>query len=154
MISKETVRPIVEKSIEGTDMFIVDVTVSPDNRIVVEVDSPTALDIDTCVRINRDIEAALDRDAEDYELEVGSAGLTSPFKVRGQYEKNIGNPVEVLTKDGRKLSGILEEVREDGFILGVERKVRVEGKKRPELRVEQEEFRFDGVKKVCYQFKF
>lgn len=154
MIDKNIVRSIVEKSIENTDLFIVDVKVSPKNEIVVEVDSPSALDIDTCIKINRDIEAELDRDVDDYELEVGSAGLTAPFKVRGQYEKNVGNKVEVLTKDGRKLSGVLEEVTENGFILGVEKKVRVEGKKRPEMRKENEEFAFDGVKSVKYLIEF
>ena len=134
MIDKNIVRSIVEEEIKGTDIFIVDVRVSSSDNIVVEIDSPEALDIDTCVRINRAIEEKLDRDVEDYELEVGSAGLTSPFKVRGQYEKNVGNPVEVLTKDGRKLSGVLEEVTADGFVLGYERKVKVEGKKRPEMR--------------------
>lgn len=154
MIDKNIVRSIVEKEIEGTDLFIVDIRVSADNSIVVEVDSPSALDIDTCVKINRAVEAQLDREVEDYELEVGSAGLTAPFKVRGQYEKNVGNPVEVLTRDGRKLSGILKEVTENGFVLEVERKVKVEGKKRPEMRKESEEFGFDGVKSVKYLIQF
>ena len=75
-----------------------------------EIDSPTGVDIDACARITRSIEEAFDRDAEDYELEVGSAGITSDFKVRGQYDKNVGNEVEVLTRDGRKLHGTLVEV--------------------------------------------
>jgi len=154
MIDKSIVRTIVEKSIEGTDMFVVDVSVSPSNSIVVEIDSRSSLDIDTCAKISRKIEAELDRDDEDYELEVGSAGLTAPFKVRGQYEKNIGNKVELLTRDGRKLAGILEQVDDSGFVLGCERKVKVEGKKRPELRKELESFGFDNVKYIKYLIEF
>ncbi|MDE5857439.1 MAG: ribosome assembly cofactor RimP, partial [Muribaculaceae bacterium] len=90
MIDKDKLRLTVEKAIEGTDIFLVDLKVSPDNNIVVEIDSKNGLDIDTCADLTRKIEAEFDRDAEDYELEVGSAGLTSPFKVKAQYEKNIG----------------------------------------------------------------
>ena len=72
----------------GTDLFVVDIRISPDNVITVEVDSPTAVDIDECAAITRKIEEKFDRDTEDYELEVGSAGITSDFKIRAQYTKN------------------------------------------------------------------
>ena len=81
---------------------------SGDNRIVVEIDSYSSVSIDDCVRLNGIIESHFDRDVEDYELEVGSAGLTSPLRVKAQYDKNVGNPVEVLTNDGRKLKGTLK----------------------------------------------
>ena len=100
MIDKELLRQSVERAIEGTDIFIVDIRVSADNNIVVELDSPESLDIDTCAAVSRAIEKDFDRDAEDYELEVGSAGLTAPFRVRGQYLKNVGNDIEVLTRSG------------------------------------------------------
>ena len=101
MIDKNLLRESVEKAIEGTALFIVGITVSAQNNIVVELDSPGSLDIDTCAAVTRAIEKDFDRDVEDYDLEVGSAGLTAPFRVRGQYEKNIGNEVEILTRDGR-----------------------------------------------------
>ena len=75
MIDKNEIQQIAEKELEGTDCFVVEVTVAPDNRINVEIDSDTGVDIDTCARITRAIEARYDRDVEDYELEVGSAGL-------------------------------------------------------------------------------
>lgn len=118
--------------IDGTDIFVVDIKVSPDNDIVVEIDSPDNIDVDTCAAITRRIEEVFDRDTEDYSLEVGSAGLTAPFKVRGQYLKNIGNEVEVLTCDGRKLKGVLTAVADDGrFTVTVPTKVKHEGAKRP-----------------------
>ena len=132
MIDKELLSKTVADMIDGTDIFVVDIKVSPDNDIVVEIDSPDNIDVDTCAAITRRIEEVFDRDTEDYSLEVGSAGLTAPFKVRGQYLKNIGNEVEVLTRDGRKLKGVLTAVADDGrFTVAVPTKVKHEGAKRP-----------------------
>lgn len=132
MIDKELLSKTVADMIDGTDIFVVDIKVSPDNDIVVEIDSPDNIDVDTCAAITRRIEEVFDRDTEDYSLEVGSAGLTAPFKVRGQYLKNIGNEVEVLTCDGRKLKGVLTAVTDDGrFTVTVPTKVKHEGAKRP-----------------------
>ena len=131
MIDKQQVTDLVAKAIGETDIFIVDIRVTPANEITVELDSPGNLDIDTCAGITREINEALDRDVEDYSLEVGSAGLTSPFRVAGQYLKNIGNQVEVLTRDGRKFKGTLTAVGDDDFTVAVTKKVKEEGKKRP-----------------------
>lgn len=138
MIDKSLIFDTVSRVIANTDAFIVDVKVSPDNRIEVLIDSPSGVDIDTCVAITRAIEADFDRDTEDYELEVGSAGLTAPYTVKQQYEKNIGNNVTVITRDGRKLRGVLTEVGEGQwpdfkFVITVTEKMKIEGKKRPEL---------------------
>lgn len=154
MIDKQLIKESVERAIAGTDIFIVDIRVSADNDIVVEIDSPESLDIDTCASITRAIEADFDRDAEDYQLEVGSAGLTAPFKVKGQYLKNIGNKVEVLTRDGRKFSGTLVEVTDDGFTVEVSRKVKLEGQKRPQMVTEPVTLGFGDAKKVSYLIEF
>ncbi len=144
----------MEEAIQGTGLFLVDLTVSPANAIVVEVDSAKGVDIDSCAALTRAIEARFDRDVEDYELEVGSAGLTAPFKVRAQYEKNIGNEVEVLTRDGRKFSGILTEVADDAFTVAVTRKVKPEGAKRPVLVEEPERVAYTNARQVKYVINF
>lgn len=131
MIDKQKLTDTINEAIKDTPLFLVDVTVTPDNNITVEVDSMESVDIDECVKLTRDIEAVFDRDVEDYQLEVGSAGLTSPFKVKEQYVKNIGNQVEVLTRDGRKFKGALTAVGDDDFTVAVTKKVKEEGKKRP-----------------------
>lgn len=154
MIDKQQLTLAVEEAIAGTDIFIVDITVGKDNNITVEIDSPQALDIDTCARITRAIEERFDRDAEDYELEVGSAGLTAPFKVRRQFIKNIGNDVEVVTRDGRKFSGRLVEVGENDFTVEVTRKEKAEGQKRPQLVTRPETVAMDNAKSVKYLIKF
>lgn len=159
MIDKELLRQSVEKAIADTDLFIVDIKVSAQNNIVVELDSPGSIDIDTCAAVTRKIEADFDRDVEDYELEVGSAGLTSPFKVRGQYLKNIGNDVEVLTRDGRKLTGVLTEISpEDAdpqtFTLEYPVKVKEPGAKRPVTVMKQETIAVPDAKMVRYLISF
>lgn len=152
MIDKELVRQIVEEKLAATDCFVVDVTVSASNAIVVEIDNETGIDIDFCVELSRFIETKLDREVEDYELEVGSAGLTSPFKVRRQYDKNIGNEVELLTKDGRKLTGTLAAVNEADFTVEITKMVKPEGAKRKVAVVETETLAFDAAKYVRLKF--
>ncbi|MDE6270255.1 MAG: ribosome assembly cofactor RimP [Muribaculaceae bacterium] len=156
MIDKQKLTDTVMQAIDGTDTFLVDVRVSPANEIVVEIDSPEGVDIDTCADITRRIEEAFDRDVEDYELEVGSAGLTSPMRVRGQFLKNIGNPVEVLTRDGRKLHGTLTAVNDDAsqFTVATDVKAKEPGAKRPVVRTEEQTFNTADVKYCVYEIKF
>ena len=154
MIDKQLLAKTVEDAIEGTNLFLVDIAVKPGNNIIVEVDSIDGVDIDSCVAITRKIESVFDRDVEDYELEVGSAGLTAPFKVKGQYEKNIGNDIEIITRDGRKLSGRLVEVGDDNFVVEVPTKIKPEGAKRPVIEMIPETFAYTDCKTVRYKIDF
>ncbi len=154
MLDKKEIISLVEKAVEGTDAFIVSVSVSGANDIVVELDSPTGIDLDFCAEVTRAINEALDRDVEDYSLEVGSASLTAPFKVRGQYEKHLGDDVELLTCDGRKLRGVLTAVGDDDFTVEITRKVKEEGKKRPVMVAQPETFAYGQVKEVRYSLSF
>ncbi len=154
MIDKSALTEVLERGMEGTDLFLVDVKISKDNNIVVEIDSDSSVDIDECVRLTRLVEDAFDRDKEDYELEIGSAGLTSPLRVERQYVKNVGNEVEVLTAAGQKLKGTLKAADAEGFVLTVVKKVKPEGAKRP---VEQEEdlrFAYNEIKYTKYIIQF
>ena len=154
MIDKMLLEQVLTKGMEGTDLFIVDVTIGKDNNIVVEIDSDTSVDIDECVRLTRLVESHFDRDKEDYDLEIGSAGLTSPLKVERQYHKNIGNEVEVLTADGRKLKGVLKAVDSEGFVLTTEQKVKKEGQKRPVGEAVDSTFRYEEIKYTKYIIQF
>lgn len=154
MIDKGALQTFVESHLADTPMFLVDLKISADNRIEVIVDSFDPVSVDDCVALTRAIEAAFNRDDEDYELEVGSAGLTEPFKVKAQYEKNLGNPVEVLTKDGRKLRGELSEVGDSGIVLSREQKVKRPGEKRPVIETVTDTIPFDNVKYTKYLLEF
>ena len=154
MIDKKELEAFVEKQLEGSEYFLTDLKVSASNEITVEIDSMIPGDIEECVNLTRAIEQAFDRDVEDYELEVGTAGLTSPLKVRRQYEKYIGQDLEVLTCDGRKLHGMLRSLTEDGIILATEQKVKKEGVKKPVIETVETELPFSNIKKAVYDLKF
>lgn len=132
MISEDVVRALLTEYLaEGNVAFyIVSVSVHPGNRIVVELGGREPIGIDDCVKATKYLESKLDRDVEDYELEVGSAGLTSPFKVLRQYEDAVNQEVEVLIKGGVKEKGILLSASEAGIELAVMRRVKLEGAKR------------------------
>lgn len=154
MIDRNELYSFIELNLEGTDLFPVDVTVSPDNRIVVEIAGPEGVDIDTCVELTRKIEEAFDRDKEDYELEVGSAGLTSPFKVPRQYAINKGHKVEVLTSGGEKLHGVLADSDDEGFDIIVKQKVKEPGQKRPVEQSVTRHFAYPEVKYTRCEIEF
>lgn len=155
MIDKQLLKQTVEDAIAGTDVFLVDIAISAANEIAVEIDSAQGIDIDTCAAITRKIEQTFDRDIEDYELEVGSAGLTSPFKVKAQYIKNIGNKVEALTDDGRKLRGVLKAVNDNGtFVLTTQAKVKSPGEKRPHIEETDITLAPEQCKYVKYDIDF
>lgn len=144
----------MEKELEGSDLYLVDVKVNPGNLIEVEIDSDNPVSIEECEKLTREIEKEFDRDKEDYTLEVGSAGITSPFKVRRQYQKYIGQEVETLTKEGKKLSGLLKSAGENDFTISVKEKVKKPEQKRPVIEEVDHTFGYDEVKYTKYILKF
>ena len=146
MILKDTVNQIVEDYLIDTDYYLVDLQISNDSRIQIEIDSFDGVSIDFCAQLSKHIESKFDRDTEDFELQVSSAGLTEPFKVIKQYEKNIGNEIEVLTKDGKKISGILTTVNEEEFVLEIEKSLKLEGAKRKTITTENQVFKYSDLK--------
>jgi ribosome maturation factor RimP len=115
MIDEKRIISLVEQGIQGTGVFLVEVKVKPGNSIRVHVDRPDGISIEQCADISRYLNQHLDRDEEDYSLEVSSPGIGVPFKVKQQYEKNMGQEIEVLLADGTKTEGILESVTNEGF---------------------------------------
>lgn len=154
MIDKTKLQEFVESQLQDTDCYLTDLKVSPANEIVVEIDSDTAVDLDFCIALNHAIEEAFPTDEEDYELEVGSAGLTSPLKIPRQFQKHIGHEMEVLSTDGKKYTGLLTEADGNGFTLRIEEKVKLEGMKRPTLQQTDKHFTYDEARKVSYLLKF
>lgn len=154
MIDKNELQAFVEDQLKDTEYFLTDLKITPSNEITVEIDSLTPGDIEECVRLTRAIEEAFDRDVEDYELEVGTAGLTSPLKVRRQYDKYVGRDLEVLTSDGRKLHGMLRSVSDEGIVLAIQQKVKKEGAKKPVIETTDIPLTFSLIKRAVYDLKF
>ena len=154
MIDKQNVARIVEDWLEGKDYFLVDVSVSPDDKIVVEIDHADGVWIDDCVDLSRFIESKLNREEEDYELEVGSAGIGQPFKVLKQYLIHIGKEVEVMDASGKKWTGLLARADENSFTVTVKMKVKPEGAKRPKWVDQDMTFAYDEIKYTKYLISF
>ncbi len=135
--------------------FIVDISVSKDNDIVLTVESENGkIELDDCVSLSRFFETKFDREAEDYSLTVSSAGLDQPFKVFRQYQKAVGSKVEVLLKGGKKMAAVLEAADEESITLKYSVKEAVEGKKKKELVEHVDRFTMDQVNAVKYFIEF
>jgi ribosome maturation factor RimP len=154
MIDKSIVKKLVDEWLEGKEYFLCDLSISADARIVVEIDHEEGVWIEDCVELSKFIEAGLDREQEDFELEVGSAGIGQPFKVLRQYEIHLGEQVEVLTREGKKLFGELSNVTPEEFTITTTQKVKKEGQKRPVMEEVDYTFKYADVKYTKYVIDF
>lgn len=154
MIDKEKIVQLVGEKLEE-DMFLVDVQVSASNLVKVFIDSFDGLTIDQCVAVSRHIEQNLDREMEDFELQVSSPGLTETFKVKEQYLKNTGRQVEIETNDGQKLTGLLKTASPEHVLLETSTREKVEGHKKKQLIVKEHQIEYSDIKsaKVVVSFK-
>ena len=148
MIDRNKVKELADEWLEGKEYFLVDATVDENNKITVEIDHKDGVWIEDCCELSRFIEAHFDRDIEDFELEVGSAGIGQPMKVLQQYINAIGYDVELLTAEGKKLEGMMKSADEHGFVVTVMEKQRLEGKKRPQMVEVDKAFSYNDVKWV------
>lgn len=146
MIDTKKIEEIAARHLEGSDLFVVSCTVSPANEVELLIDSDTSVAIDACVALSRAIEAEFDREVEDFELMVASAGIGSELKCLRQYHKLVGKSVEVLLKSGIKLLAQLDQVSDEGITLSYQEKQAVEGKKRKELVKVTHSYSFDQIK--------
>jgi ribosome maturation factor RimP len=154
MIDKQQVIDLTNEWLKDKEYFLVDVVISKDDKITVEIDHADGVWIEDCAELSRHIESGLNGEADDYELEVGSAGLGQPFKVIQQYKIHVGMEVEVLTKEGKKLKGILKEATDKNFTLTITKKEKIDGAKRPKLVEEDLCFPYDSVKYTKYIINF
>ena len=154
MIERNAVKTVVEEWLSGNDYFLVDVTFTPDDRIVVEIDHVDGVWIEDCAELSRFMQERLGDELGDYELEVGSAGIGQPFKVEQQYLNHIGKDVEVLDAEGKKVQGVLKQVDGRNFVVTVKEKQKLEGKKRPQLVEVDKTYNMDNIKYTKYLLSF
>lgn len=154
MISEKNIHQLAKNFIEDKDFYLVELKVNPDNQILIKFDSFKGVTIDDCVSFSEFIESNLDREIEDYELEVSSPGLTEPFKVLQQYEKNIGNEVKVQTKEGNKFSGKLLSATDNEFVVQIKKMKKTENSKRKTVVTENVTFHYDEIKTTKYILRF
>jgi ribosome maturation factor RimP len=154
MIDKVKIAELVSGKLDE-NMFLVDVSVNTNNVIHVELDCFTGLTIDQCVAVSRHIEANLDREAEDFELQVSSPGAGQPFKVKEQYRRNTGRELEVTLKNGTVLKGLLTDAGETDFVVEYKVKEKAEGSNKRVLVTKRQPVSFEEVEKarVIISFK-
>lgn len=153
MIDKSKIAQLVNEKLTD-DQFLVDVTVSSSDVIHVMVDSDTAISINQIVEISRHIENNLDREVEDFELSVFSAGLSEPLRLVRQYKKNMNKELDVVLNSGQKLTGILIKADDQGIDLEVTTKEKMEGSKKKELVTRVHSFDYSEIKEAKKIIKF
>ena len=154
-MDKELIIRTIEPAVKGRGCFIVDVTVSKDNDIVLTIEKEIGdVELDDCIALNDAFLAAFDKDVEDYSLTVSSAGLDQPFKVAGQYFKAVGSPVVVLLKGGSRINGVLTASDAEGVTVRYSRKETVEGKKKKATVEHEEKFGFGEINFVKPHVEF
>ena len=143
------VKDALQSELVARGCFLVDVTVSKDNDIVVTIESENGkIELDDCVALSRYFETRFDREVEDYSLTMTSAGLDQPFRVLKQFEKAVGTKVEVQLKGGKKMVALLEAADQESVTLKYSVKEAVEGRKKKELVEHVDRFTMDQVNSV------
>ncbi len=135
----------------AADLYVVDCTCNTQNEVELLLDSDSKVSLDDCITLSRAVEAEFDRDVEDFQLTVASAGIGSEIKLLRQYPKLIGRSVEVLLKSGVKVIGELKEATEAGVKVGYEKREMVEmpsGKKKKQMVDVEESYAFGDIKFV------
>ncbi len=154
MITEHQIEKLVEQAIEGTSIFPVEIKVRTGNKIKILIDADPSLSIDDCVRVSRFVEHGLDRDREDFSLDVSSPGLDLPLKVWKQYEKNKGKSLRFRLNDESKFDGELLEASAGKLKIRVEKVIdRIKGSL--ELKKDQEiELDLNDITEVKVNIKF
>ncbi|GHV56034.1 ribosome maturation factor RimP [Bacteroidia bacterium] len=152
-MDKAFIAEMVENYLKNSDKYLVEVKLEPGDRIVIEMDGDTPVSIDDCIALTKYIESQLNREVEDYELEVGSAGISQPFKVLRQYRNAVEKEVEMLLKTGKKYSGILKAADENAVVLTIQKQIKPEGAKRKTTVEEELTFGYNEIKYTKYVIK-
>jgi ribosome maturation factor RimP len=146
MIQEQDIQTIVDRHLAGTDLFPVALKVTPDNVIEVTIDSPEGVSLEQCVALSQAINAAFDRETEDFELTVSSAGLDQPLRVLRQYQKYLHKEVEVVLKSGRKIKATLTAATPVDISIQYTELQKTEGKKRKQAVTLTETYLLTDIK--------
>jgi ribosome maturation factor RimP len=154
MITKEQIKTIIENNIDS-DQYIVEIEVHANNAIFVSIDGYKGVTIEDCVKLSRLIESSFDREIEDFELEVSSAGLSEPFRVIEQYKKNIDKQIDILLNNGSKFPAKIVSVTDSGINVYTEKTIKSKETKKKQIITENIFVEFENIKysKLILTFK-
>lgn len=154
MISKTQIENLISEKLTEKECFLVELRIDEGNDISIEIDSFNGVAITDCVEVSKSLEANLDREEEDFKLNVSSAGLDKPLRVKDQYVKNIGREVKVVLADKGKIIGELKAVNENGIEVEYSFKEKIEGKKKKQVIVKKEQIPFENIKETTIIISF
>ena len=154
MITKEQVEALIQDKLEESNCFVVELEVGVGNTISLEIDSIEGITVQDCMSFSRAVEGSLDREVEDFDLQVSSPGLDKPFRVKEQYQKNIGRNVKVVPVEGLVMKGELKEVGDDEIMIEFSVKERIEGRKKKETIIKQEKINYNNIKETTIIISF
>jgi|TARA_B110000459_G_scaffold35252_1_gene37427 ribosome maturation factor RimP len=154
MIGKEQILELIQDKLTENNCFLVELEIGEGNAISIEIDSYDGISVTDCIEISKVIDNSLDREIEDFEMNVSSAGLDKPLRVIEQYKKNIGRDVKVVPVEGIVVKGELIEVNEEGIVVEHSYKERIEGRKKKETIVKQEKIKFNNIKETTIIISF
>lgn len=154
MIDKNHIIKLVADHIEGKEIYPVEISVSSHNKIMIFIDADHGVSIEDCIGLSRFVEHSLDREVEDFELEVTSAGLDQPLKIPRQYQKNTGRSIKITLTDGTSFSGLLLRSDDQGFTAEVEKKIIPEGKKKKQIVKEEISFLYQDIQSTKIEISF
>ncbi len=154
MITKQQVQDLIKDKLKENDCFVVELEIGEGNAISLEIDSLKGITVQDCMSFSRAVEHNLDREIEDFELQVSSPGLDKPFRVKEQYQKNVGRNVKVVPVDGNVVKGELKEVNENDIMVEYSYKEKIEGKKKKQTIIKQEKINFNNIKETTVIISF
>jgi ribosome maturation factor RimP len=154
MITKQQIEALIQPKFEEHNCFLVELEVKDGSVISLEIDSLVGITVQECMAFSRAIEGELDREVVDFELKVSSPGLDKPFRVLEQYQKNVGREVKVVPVEGVVVKGELKEVTDDVVVIEYTVKEKIEGRKKKETIVKQEEISFNNIKETTVIISF
>ncbi len=154
MIDRVIIENIIAEFTAGTDLFLVDLKIDHSNAIEIYIDADSRVNLDDCIRLSKTIEGSLDREKEDFELNVSSAGLDMSLKLPRQFVKYIGQDLSVLAKNGIKYTATLISCNEESVCLEYEVMELLEGKKRKQLVKKQITLPYNDIKSTFVIISF
>ena len=154
MIEEKHIRELAEERLATFDGYIVELTIGSGNAIKLLIDADHSISISECMSVSRNVEHNLDREEEDFSLEVSSAGLDQGFKHIRQYYKNVGREVEVIDLEGKKTEGVLKEANEKSCVVVTRQKERIEGRKAKHWVETEHPFKYSEIKQTKVKISF
>jgi ribosome maturation factor RimP len=154
VIQEQTIRDLAQSYLEGGAGFVVDVRVREGNVISILLDDDEGTSIAKCIELSRHLEDELDRDSEDFSLDVSSPGLDQPLKMLRQYTKNIGRDVQLKIHEAGKVEGKLISATENEVVIQTREKRRIEGRKAKEWVEEDHMYALEQLEWTKVQVSF